>query len=112
MLGDRVQPASLAYAPPSYAGHDYTGPGDIVAVRLGADVVGHLTRQGDRLGFIARPGLSADAHTVRHIVEDTLREFAAAGRAPVDAWAECLRLTTHDAPVVGPLDGFKHPLAD
>jgi hypothetical protein len=108
----REQPMHLVYALPSYPGHDYRGPGEIVTVRVGPEVVGHLTRKGDGVGWLPRPGLSAEAGTVRLIVNDVLRTFAREGRPPVDAWAECLRLTQHDRPRVAPLDGFRHPLAD
>jgi hypothetical protein len=108
----KPQPMSLVDAPPAYPSHDYRGTGEIVTVRLGDEVVGHLTRQGERLGWLPRPDLSDDAHAVRHLVEDVLRECAAAGRPAVEAWAECLRLTQHDRPVVARLEGFRHPLAD
>ncbi|SBT68215.1 hypothetical protein GA0070622_5311 [Micromonospora sediminicola] len=108
----RPAPMDPVYTPASYPGHDYLGPGEIVTVRAGREVVGHLTRQGARLGWLPRPALSEAAGAVRLIVEDVLCSFARDGRPLVDAWAECLRLTQHDSPVVAPLDGFRHPLAD
>ncbi|MFE9956174.1 hypothetical protein [Micromonospora sp. NPDC005299] len=111
----RPQPADLVYAPPSYPSHDYKGEGEIFTIRLGDEIVGHLTRKvGDwtALGFLPRPSLSADADIIRVMVYDILRQFARDGRPMVDAWAEVLNYTQHDAPVRAPLEGFRHPLAD
>ncbi|MGR6316501.1 hypothetical protein Q2K19_10550 [Micromonospora soli] len=109
----RPQPAELVYAPPAYPSHDYRGEGEIFTIRLGREVVGHLTRKDwTAIGWLPRPGLSEEAGIVREIVEDILRDFAAEGRPMVDAWAEVLNYTQHDAPVRAPLEGFRHPLAD
>ncbi|OZV74776.1 hypothetical protein CA850_29810 [Micromonospora echinospora] len=104
----REQPADLVFAPPRYPAHDYTGPGEIVTVRLGREVVGYLTRKGwDGVGWLPRPGLTEDADIVRVLVYDILRDAAAEGRPLVEAWAEVLDFTTHDAPVTAPLDGLR-----
>lgn len=111
----RPAPMDPVYTPPSYPSHDYTGPGEIITVRCVGEVVGHLTRKdGDwqRIGWLPRPSLSEDAGSVRYIVEEILRDFARGGRPMVDALAEILNKTQHDRPVIGPLDGFRHPLAD
>ena len=80
MLGGRVMPTTLLYAPPAYPGHDYLGTGEVVTVCVGREVVGHLTRKGwTAEGFIARPGLSPAADTVRVMVHDILATHAAAG---------------------------------
>ncbi|WP_406036621.1 hypothetical protein OG799_19415 [Micromonospora sp. NBC_00898] len=46
------------------------------------------------------------------MVYEILRTFARDGRPMRAAWISILCRTTHVAPVVGPLDGFRHPLAD
>lgn len=115
VLSFRPSPAHLAYAPPAYPSHDYRGEGEIFTIRCLGEVVGHLTRK-DRdwaaIGWLPRPGLSEDAGTVRFMVEDILRRFARDGRPMVDALAEILNKTQHDRPATGPLDAFRHPLAD
>jgi hypothetical protein len=106
----KPQPAGLVFAPPAYPTHDYTGQGVIYTIRAGREVVGFLSRKDfdwTALGFIARPGLSPEADIVRQMVHDILREFAAAGRPMVDAFAEVLNSTQHDAPVEAPLDGLR-----
>ncbi|MCO1616775.1 hypothetical protein M8C11_18845 [Micromonospora sp. CPM1] len=111
----RDQPADLVYAPPAYPSHDYRGEGEIITIRCVGQVVGHMTRKdGDwtAIGWLPQPGLSEEAEIVREIVEDILRRFARDGRPMVDALAEVLNKTQHDRPVTGPLDGFRHPLAD
>lgn len=109
----RASPAHLAYAPPAYPSHDYTGEGEIFTIRCAGEVVGHLTRKDwQSIGWLPRPGLSEEAGIVREIVEDILRQFARDGRPMVDALAKVLNMTQHDRPVTGPLDGFRHPLAD
>ncbi|MFG3603474.1 hypothetical protein [Micromonospora chersina] len=111
----RPQPMDPVYTPPAYPSHDYRGPGEIITVRCVGEVVGHLTRKdGDwtAIGWLPRPGLSADASIVCEIVEEILRNFARDGCTAVDAWAEVLTYTQHDWPVTGPLDGFRHPLAE
>lgn len=113
MSHDRIQPMSLAYAPPTLPGHDYKGPGVTVVIRMGEEVVGYLSRKGwDGIGFLPRAGLSSDGHTVRYMVYGILRDAAAEGVPMVEAWARVLNATQHDAPVTGRLDGFGHPLAD
>ncbi|WP_121395806.1 hypothetical protein [Micromonospora sp. M71_S20] len=97
----------LAHAPPRYPGHDYRGDGEIVTVRVAGEVVGHLSRKDwTAVGWLPRPDLSEDADTVRVMVQDILRDFARDGRPLVDAWAEVLNHTQHDAPVTAPLDGL------
>jgi hypothetical protein len=98
----------LDYAPPTYPGHSYTGEGEIVTVRLGSEIVGHLSRQDwDKLGWLARPALSEDANTVRLIVEDLIAKNAREGRPMVDAYADVLNHTQHDKPVTARLDGLQ-----
>ena len=106
----RKSPMSLAYAPAAYPSHDYNGDGEIITIRVGREVVGFLSRKlfdWKHLGFLPRPGLSEGADTVRLMVYDVLREYAAEGRPMVDAWAEILRVTQHDAPTEVPLDGLR-----
>ncbi|GAB1641757.1 hypothetical protein [Krasilnikovia sp. MM14-A1259] len=106
----RPLPMSLTYAPPAYPSHDYTGQGEIYTIRLGDEVVGFLSHKvGDyeHVGFLPRRGLSEDADTVRLIVYDLLRQYAADGRPMVDAFARILDVTQHDGPVTAPLDGLR-----
>lgn len=106
----KEQPADLAAAPARYPTHDYSGEGEIVTIRAGREVVGFLSRKlfdWMRVGFLPRPDLSPGADTVRLMVYETLRDFAREGRPMVDAWAEILRTTQHDAPTEAPLDGLR-----
>jgi hypothetical protein len=104
----REQPASLGYAPPAYPGHDYTGEGEIVVLRLGRGIVGWMSRKGwGQISFAARPDLSDDEHILRRLVEGIIRGFAADRRPMVDAWAEVLNLVAHDAPKIGMLEPLR-----
>ncbi|MDG4801713.1 hypothetical protein [Micromonospora sp. WMMD980] len=102
------QPMELAYAPRRYPTHDYSGEGEIVTIRVGPEVVGHLSRKGwAEVGWLPRPDLSQAADTVRVMVNDILHEGAADGVELVTAWAEILNHTQHDAPKTAPLDGLR-----
>ncbi|BCJ41667.1 hypothetical protein GCM10010168_53350 [Actinoplanes ianthinogenes] len=106
----RPSPASLAAAPLAYPSHDYSGEGVIYTVRLGEETVGflsHKTGDYERVGFLPRPDLSDNADTVRVMVYDILRRYAADGRPMVDAFAHILDVTQNDGPVTAPLDGLR-----
>jgi hypothetical protein len=103
-MADREQPMDLAYTPTRYPRHNYTGQGDIVTVRVGPDVVGHLTRQDDKVCWAPQPNLSDPGNTVRTMVWQILADGARTGRPLDDAWQECLDSTQHDGPVTGALD--------
>jgi hypothetical protein len=94
----------LSYAPPAYPHHEYRGPGMVVPVRVEGHLVGHLTRQGDRVGWhsAAVPsGSSADA--VRRAIGDALREGAAQRRPLYEVWDALLASVPHDPAYVGEL---------
>jgi hypothetical protein len=98
------QPLDFKHARAQYPGHQYTGRGQIVAIRQGSEIVGHLSRKGwDSLGWLPMPGLSTDANIVRTVVMEILADFAARKQPMVDAWAEVLNTATHDAPFLGSL---------
>lgn len=100
----RPQPADLAFAPPRYPSHRYTGTGEVVTVRVSpTEVVGYLSRQGATIAWDACSDLDADARTVAQMVTDLLRRRAAESAPLVRTWAEILNKTRHDAPRVGPL---------
>ncbi|GAA4981272.1 hypothetical protein [Actinopolymorpha pittospori] len=101
------QPLALTYAPPRYPRHSYTGEGEIVTVRVGREIVGHLTRQGDAVGWDATAPPYTDAGIVRRIVEDALRAGAAQGRSLDEVWREILASVQHEDPVTAPLDGLQ-----
>lgn len=105
-----AQPTELAYAPPRYPSHDYSGEGTIVVLRSDvgpAGVVGWLTRQGDAVGFLPRGGLDNAGTAVRIYVQDALREGAFA-EVPLEVvWDGLLETVWHDTPVTGPLDGLR-----
>lgn len=101
------QPADLAYAPPRYPSHGYTGRGTIWTIRVGASVVGHLTRQGDAVGWDSQVPPESDEAVVREIVTSILRRGAAEGRPLDDAITEILSVTQHESPVEAPLEGLQ-----
>jgi hypothetical protein len=101
------QPADLAFAPPSYPDHVYTGEGTIYVVRVGREVVGHLTRQGDAVGWDASAPGNTDAGIVRRMVSEALRMGAYHGRPLDEVFAEILASVQHDDPVIAPLDGLQ-----
>ena len=101
------QPLDLAYAPPRYPAHAYSGDGIIVVVRLGSAVVGHLTRQGDAVGWDGAWPPEADESVISDEIIPRLREGAASG-APLDeTWLAILRDVQHDAYLYAPLDGLQ-----
>lgn len=106
-----AQPTDLSYAPPSYPGHDYTGEGTVVVVRVDAGkagVVGWLTRQGEAVGFLPAPmPAGAVGHVIRVYIQDALREGARIG-APLDkVWDAILAEVWHDEPTIARLDGLQ-----
>jgi hypothetical protein len=100
----RDQPMDGSYFPPAYPHHEYRGLGMIVPIRAGGDLVGHLTRQDDRIGWhSARIPAGSAADAVRRAVADTLREGAAGHRPLHEVWHELLAAVPHDAAYVGEL---------
>jgi hypothetical protein len=100
----RDQPMDVSYAPPAYPQHDYRGLGLVVPVRVGGVLVGHLTRQGDRIGWYSAPcppGSEADA--TRRAVGDALREGAARRRPLYEVWDTLVAAVPHDPTYVGEL---------
>lgn len=100
------QPTDLAFAPPHYPGHDYRGEGVIVRVVASGEFAGFLTRQGDRVGWLASAPPWTPAGEVRRLVSAMLARGAAAGVPLDDTWREVLAAVEHDEPVTGPLDGL------
>jgi hypothetical protein len=107
LTADRPRPLDLGYAPPSYKRHAYTGEGEIVRVRVGREVVGYLTRQGDAFGWLTQANLTPEADTLAQWIGDTFREGALSGVPFVETWAKVLDGAQHNAPKLGPLGGFQ-----
>jgi hypothetical protein len=103
----RVQPLSLTYAPPAYPQHRYEGLGTIVRILAANEFVGHLTRQGDAVGWDASAPPDTDAGIVRRMISERLREGAATGRPLDDVFYEILDDFQHEDPVTAPLDGLQ-----
>ena len=97
------QPADLAYAPASYPRHRYTGRGTIVDVYVGSRLVGHLTRQGDAVGWDGAPPPGSAEAVVSQMIIDALRLGASSGRPLDDTWKMILDMVSHEDPREGDL---------
>jgi hypothetical protein len=97
------EPFTAGYLPPVYPHHDFTGPGIVVHVRVGGELVGDLSRQGERVSWNSAAPVSAEGRDLRQQVHRRLRQGAAAGRELDDVWHELLAAVPHDPPYLGDL---------